>query len=169
MKKISIISCLLILFLNNTHADVWECLTPENTKLVTQFVKKNGYIIKYMYGQEKTTYDLIKLSQVEVLSCGSGYNDSSETNSIRIKGNAIASWVQSENGCFNPINCTYATYSVDEVLALNYSYVFSADKNKFILVCDLYANYEWTQCKSFNAPSASANGIKDAGYKKIAK
>lgn len=151
------------------YADVWECITPENTKIVKRFLKKNRFIIKYMYGQKKPTYVLIKLSKVEIVSCGTLYDDPLETNSIKIEGITIAGWAQNEKGCFNPINCTYPNYSISEILALNYSYVFSPDKNQFFLICDLYSNYEWAQCKSFNAPSASANGIIEPRYKRIAK
>lgn len=168
MKKVLLFAFSCFVFLQ-ARADVWECLTADQAAIVTKVVKKGNFIINYNYGMEKGTFSLIKLSQVDVLACGTNYNDPSEVHSIRIVGKVIANWVETETGCINPTNAVYPNNDIDDLLALNYSYVFSKEKKQFILVCDLYANYEWSQCKSFDAPSAKANGIKDGGYKKIAK
>lgn len=169
MKKILMLLMSVGLMVPFAKADVWECLTAEQANLVTKVVKKGNYVIRYNYDLAVGTYELIKLTQVDVLACSGAFNDASEVHSIRMVGKSIAFWNQNENGCFTPSNATASNVEIDNLMALNYTYVFSKDKNKFILVCDLYANYEWAQCKSFDAPSAKANGIKDGGYKKISK
>lgn len=169
MKKIFTIIITILFCTINTHADTWECLTAKQAAVVKKVVKKGGYIFKYMSSGENVYYDLCKLSKVELIPCGTFYNEPTEIYSLRIRGRSIARWKKGNDGCLQPTNGIDIQYDIYEVMSLNYCYVFSKQKNKFVLVCDLYANYEWAQCKAFDAPSASVNGIKDAGYKKIAK
>lgn len=169
MKKLLVFTLSIVCMIQVTKADVWECLSAEQADIVTKIVKKGNFVIRHNYDQAVGTFELIKLTQVDVLACSGAFNDPAEIHSIRIVGNSLVFWSQSETGCFNATNASSSNTKVDDLMALNYTYVYSKDKNKFILVCDLYANYEWTQCKSFDAPGAKANGIKDVAYKKIAK
>lgn len=174
MKKIFTIIITILFCSITAQADTWECLTAEQATVVKKVVKKGGYIFKYMSSGENVYYDLCKLSKVELIPCGTYYNDPTEIYSLRIGARSIARWKMGNDGCLLPTNGNDIKYEIHEydiyeVMSLNYCYVFSKKQNKFILVCDLYADYKWAQCKAFDAPSASVNGIKDAGYKKIAK